>query len=107
VGVEPAGPTFLIFELGRLDGALPCANAANAAEAALRIAGRALLDDQPALAVLVLDEARRPIAVLRVGVFVPEVERLQDVTAGIDDIVGATHLQLLSYQEGHPKQPLV
>ncbi len=66
---------------------MPRANPADAAEATLRIAGHALLDDQPAFAVLALDQARRPIAVLWVGVFVPEVERLQDVTISIDDIV--------------------
>src|SRR5208282_1023207 len=90
--------TFLIFQLGRLDVALPCADAADAAKAALRIAGRALLIDQPALAILVLDKARRPIAVLRIGVFVPQVERLEDMAVRIDDVVGATHNQLPSCQ---------
>ena len=91
VRVEPAGPALLIFKLGRLDSALPRADAANAAEAALRIAGGTLLDDQPAFAALVLDEARRPIAVLGLGVFVPEVERLQNVAVGVDNVVNATH----------------
>jgi hypothetical protein len=91
VRVEPTGAALLIFQLGRLDGALPRADTADAAEASLRIAERALLNDQPALAVVVLDEARRPITVLRVGVFVPQVERLQDVTVGVNDVISATH----------------
>jgi hypothetical protein len=73
VGIESPRPAFLIFQLGRLDGALP---RADAAKAALRVAGRALLDDQSAFAGLVLEEARRPFAVLRVGVFIPQIERL-------------------------------
>src|SRR5215831_14878294 len=91
VRVEPARPALLISQLGRRDSALPRADAADAAEAALRVTGRALLNDQPALTALLLDKAWRPIAVLGVGVFVPQVERLQDVAVGVDDVVNATH----------------
>src|SRR6266480_603780 len=34
----------------------------------------------------------RPVAEPGVDVFVPEIERLEDVTVGVDDIVGAAHL---------------
>ena len=46
--------------------------------------------DQPFLAVLALDDPRRPIAEFRVHVLVPEIERLEDMTVGIDDIVLVT-----------------
>jgi len=42
------------------------------------------------LAVLLLDDPGRPVAELGIDVFVPEIERLEDVTVGIDDIVNAT-----------------
>jgi hypothetical protein len=72
VRVEPAGAALLIFQLGRLDGALPRADAADAPETTLRVAGCALLNDQPTLAVRVLDETRRPIAIFRVSVLAPQ-----------------------------------
>ena len=50
-----------------------------------------LLDDEPLLAVLALDDARRPVAEFRVDVFVPQIERLEDMTVGIDDIVLVAH----------------
>jgi hypothetical protein len=45
VRVEPAGAALLVFQLGRLDGTLPRADAADAAEAALRVTQRAFLDN--------------------------------------------------------------
>ena len=71
--------------------ALARADPADAAEAARRVSERALLNDQPAFAVRVFDEARRPIAVFRVGVLLPQLERLQDVTVGVNDVVSAAH----------------
>ena len=69
-----------------LDDALPGADRADAADADL-----VFLDDQLVLAVLAFDDLRRPIAEFRVHVFLPEVERLQDVAVGIDDVIGAAH----------------
>ena len=46
----------------------------------------------------VLDKARRPIAVFRVGVLLPQLKRLEDMAVRIDDVVGATHNQLPSCQ---------
>ena len=67
-----------------LDDALPGADRADAADADL-----VLLDDQLVLAVLAFDDLRSPVAEFRVDVFFPEVERLQDVAVGIDDVIGA------------------
>src|SRR5262249_37459736 len=99
VRIESAGAALLVFELGRLDLTLPRADPADAAKAALRIAGCALLDDQPALAVLLLGQARRPIAVLGVGVFLPQLERLEDMAVGVDDFVGAAHRDSLPAED--------
>ena len=74
-----------------LDDALPRADRADPADAALAVADRVLLDDEPLLAVLALDDPRRPVAELRIDVFVPEIQRLEDVPVGIDDVVDATH----------------
>ena len=61
----------------------------------LTVADRVLLDDEALFAVLHLLDTRRPIAKLRVDVVVPQVERLEDMTVGIDDVVGATHQRVL------------
>src|SRR5712692_5073392 len=50
-----------------------------------------LRDDQALLAILALDDARCPVAELRLDVFVPQIERLKDVAVGIDAVVGAGH----------------
>ena len=92
VRVEPAGLAFLVFHRVGGDDALARADRADPADAELRVADRVLLDDQPLLAALVvLDDARRPVAELGIDVFVPEIERLQDMPVGIDDVVGAGH----------------
>src|SRR3954452_22910834 len=89
--VEPTGPALLVFHLRGLDLALPRANAADAAHALLA-AQELALDIELFLAGLrVDDEPRRAVAEFRVHVFVPEIERLQDVTIGIDHVVGAAH----------------
>jgi len=44
------------------------------------------------------DEARRAVAILGIHVIVPEIERLQDVTIGVDDVIDAAH-QLSSADE--------
>ena len=92
VRVEPAGLAFLVFHRVGGDDALPRADRADAADAELRIADRVLLDNQPLLAgLVVLDDARRPVAELGIDVLVPEIERLQDMAVGIDDVIGAGH----------------
>ena len=73
------------------DDALPGADRAGAAEPGLGAAEHLLLDDQALLAVGVLDQPGRPVAEVRVDVTVPEVERLEHMTVGIDNVVGAAH----------------
>ena len=88
--VEPAGLAVLVGHRVALDDALPRADRAGDPEP-LRAAENLVLDLQPLLAVIVGDEARRPVAELRVDVVVPQVERLEDMTVGVDDVVGARH----------------
>src|SRR5213078_5311661 len=54
-----------------------------------------LVNDEPLLAAVALGDARRAVAKRRVDVIAPQIERLEDVTIGIDDIVGATHTRFL------------
>src|SRR5580693_6694447 len=54
-------------------------------------AKRLAIDAQALLAVLVDEEARRPIPKRRIDIVLPEVEWLEDVAVGIDDIVRAIH----------------
>src|SRR5256714_6651532 len=79
--------------LHRIPGAATLARAApaGAAEPGLRAAEDLLLDDEALLAVLVLDQPRRPVAEAGLHVIVPQIERLEHMPVGIDDIVGATH----------------
>ena len=69
----------------------PTADRAGAAETGLGAAEDLLLDDQALLAVGVLDQPRRPVAESRVDVMVPQIERLEHMAIGIDDVIGATH----------------
>ena len=87
VRIEPARLAVLVVHRVGLDDALPGADRADPADAELAIADRVLLHDQPLLAVLALDDPRRPVAKCRVDVFVPQIERLEDMTVGIDDVV--------------------
>src|ERR1700674_676622 len=91
VRIEPAGLAVLVRHRVGLDDALPRADPADPADADPAVADRVLLDDEPLLAVLPLDDPRRPVAKRRVDVFVPKIERLEDVTLGIDDVVSTTH----------------
>ncbi len=88
--VEPALLPFGIFEGVELDRTLPDTDRAEAADPA-RIAEQFALDLEALLAVLVDDKPRPALAVLGIDVFVPEVERLQNVAVGIDDVVGSSH----------------
>src|SRR5882757_2349176 len=91
VRVEPAGLAVLVRQRVRLDDALPRPDPANPADADPTVTDRVLLDDEPLLAVLPLDDPRRPVAKRRVDIFVPKIQRLENVPVGIDDIVSATH----------------
>ena len=88
--VEPALLSFGIFEAVELDRALPDADRAEAADPP-RIAQQLALDAEALLAVLVDDKARPALAEFGIDVFVPEIERLEDMAVGIDDVVSASH----------------
>src|SRR6516225_6499249 len=92
VRVEPAGLAVLVGHRVGLDDTLPRPYRADPANAELAVADHVLLDDEPLLAVLALFDPRRPVAELRIDIFVPKVQRLEDVPVGIDDVVGATHM---------------
>ena len=95
VRIEPAGAALLVFHFGRFDLALARPDPADPAHALLA-AEQLPLDVELFLAGLGIDhQPRRPVAEFRVHVVVPEVERLQDVPIGIDDVVGADHRELL------------
>ena len=72
------------------DGTLPYPDRAETADAA-RIAEQFAFDAEPLLAVLVDHKPRPALAVLGIDVFVPEIERLQNVAVGIDSVVGESH----------------
>src|SRR5205085_12475056 len=98
VRIEAAGAALIVFHLRRLDRALPRADAAYAAHPLLT-AEQLTLDIELFLAGLRIDdEARRAVAILGIHVIVPEIERLQDVTIGVDDVIDAAH-QLSSADE--------
>src|SRR5689334_550569 len=88
--VEPALLSLGVFERVGLDRALPDADRAEAADPP-RIAQQFALDLKALLAVLVDDKPRPTLAVFGIDVFVPEVERFQDMAVGIDDVIGAGH----------------
>ena len=89
--VEPAGLAVLIRHRVGLDHALSRPDCADPADAEPAVADRVLLDDEAFLAVLALDDARRPVAEFRVDVLVPQIERLEDVAVGVDDVVLVAH----------------
>ena len=89
--IEPAGLAVPVLHRVGGDDALPGADRAGAAEPGLGAAEDLLLDDEALLAVGVLDQPRRPVAEPRVHVMVPQIERLEHMAIGIDDIVGARH----------------
>src|SRR5207248_8122775 len=74
--VEPALAAFVVLHRITGDDALARADPAGAAEPGLRAAEDLLLDDEALLAVLVLDQPRRPIAEAGLHVIVPQIERL-------------------------------
>src|SRR5437764_978146 len=83
---DPAGPALLVFQFGRLDRALPGADSADSAHPLLA-AEELRLDEELLLAGLVVDDQpRRPVAILRVHVVGPQIERFEDVAIGVDDV---------------------
>jgi hypothetical protein len=48
-----------------------------------------LLDDEAFFAVIALNDVRRAIAKLGVDVAIPQIERLEDVAVGIDNVISA------------------
>src|SRR5262249_32459311 len=94
VRVEAALLALGIFEAVELDRALPHADRAEAADAA-RIAEQLALDAEPFLAVVVDDKARPAVVKGGIDVLVPEIERFQDMTVGIDRLIGAGHAGVL------------
>src|SRR5208282_6738238 len=65
VRIEPTGLTVLVCHRVALDDTLPRADRADPADAELSVTDGVLLDDEPLLAVLALDDPRRPVAELR------------------------------------------
>ena len=96
VRIEPAGLAVLVRHSVGLDDTLPRADPADPADADPAVADRVLLDDEPILAVFALDEVRRPVSEFRIHVFVPQIQRFEDMAVRIDDIVSATHDQFPS-----------
>jgi hypothetical protein len=92
VRVKPAGLAVLVRHRVGLNDTLPGADRANPAYADPLVTNRVLLDDEPLLAILPLYHLGRTVPELRVDVFVPQIERLEDVAVGIDDIISAAHV---------------
>src|SRR6266478_8775629 len=88
--VEPALLPFGVFEAVEFDSALPDTDRTEAADPA-RIAQQLAFDAKAFLAVFVDDKPRPALAKFRVDVLVPQIERLEHVTIGIDRVVGESH----------------
>ena len=95
VRIEAALASVLVVHRVGRDDALARADAADAAEAGAA-AEDLVLQQQALLAVLVLDQLRRALAVLRVHVVVPQRERLEHMPVGIDDVVLAAHVSSIT-----------
>src|SRR5262249_48164984 len=90
VRVEAAAPTLDVFHGALVDHALSGPDGADHAET-LRATEDLALDQQAFLAVGVDDDPRRAISEAGVDVLVPQVHGLEDVTVGVDDLVGTRH----------------
>src|SRR6266850_2196987 len=110
VGIEAAAPAIDVFHLALFHGALAGPDRADDAEA-LRAAEDLALYEQAFLAVGVDDDPGRAIAEARVDVLVPQVHGLEDVTVGVDDLVGTRHgwppsgAWMIAYNSG-PRWPI-
>src|SRR4029077_7476433 len=94
VRVEPALAPFGVFQGVGLDDSLSDADGTQAADPP-RIAQQLAFDAQAFLAVFVDDEPRPALAEFGIDVLVPQIERLEDVTVGVDYVVRACHRQSL------------
>jgi hypothetical protein len=90
VRVEPALAPFGVLQGVGFDEALADADGAQAADPS-RIAEQLAFDAQALLAVVVDDEPRPALAECGIHVLVPQVERFEDVTVGVDHVVRARH----------------
>src|SRR6185437_4666666 len=91
VRIEAALAALLVFPcVVHDDGAVARTDRAEIAEPLLA-AQHLAADQQPGLAIFVDHRARRLVAVRRVHVALPKVERFEDMSVGVDDVVGATH----------------
>ncbi len=90
MGIEAARAAVGVLEGGLVHRALAGADGADHVEALLA-AQHLPLHEQPFLAVGVDDHAGGAVAVAGIEVLVPEIHRLEDVTVGVDDVVGAGH----------------
>ena len=88
--IEAALAPLGILQGAGLDDALPDADGTQAADAP-RIAQQLALDAQALLAVVVDDEPWPALAECGIDVLVPQVERLEDVAVGVDNVIGAGH----------------
>ncbi len=90
VRIEAALASLLVLHGIVHHGAVARTDAAKRAEA-LFAAEQLFADLQALLAVGVADQLGRKIAVFGIHVVIPERQRLQDVSIGVDDVIGATH----------------
>jgi hypothetical protein len=91
VRVEPAGLAVLVGHRVGFDDALTRADRADPADVDPAVTDRVLLDDEPLPAVLRFDDLGRAVPEFRIDLFVPQVQRLEDVPVRIDDVVSTTH----------------
>src|SRR5262249_26783089 len=83
-------PALDVFHGDVIDRALTGADPADEAEA-LGTSQNLALDEQSLLAVGVDDHPRLAFAVLGIDVLVPDIDRLEDVSVRVDDVVRARH----------------
>jgi hypothetical protein len=90
VRIEAALLALLVGHRVVADDAVAGANGTQRAKAPAP-AKRPAVDAQTLLAVLVDKQARRPVTKARIDILLPQIQGLQDVAVGIDDVVDATH----------------
>ena len=103
VRIKTTGLAVLVCHSIGLDDALTSPDRAGAADIDPGV-GLMLLDDQPLLARLaVLHDARGAIAEGRIHVAAPEIERLENVTVRVNNVVSACHWRPSETQVDPPK----
>src|SRR5437773_3391905 len=101
VRIEAAFAALGIFQGAGFDDSLPGADGPQAADPP-RITQQLAFDAQAFLAVVVDDKPRPALAEFGIDVLVPQVERLEDVTVGVDYVVRARHRQSLRRRSKQP-----